>query len=89
MGLGPALREEMQFDDGAITNASFRRYRVPHFNDVPTIETHAMNRPDVEPVGAGETPIIVDRPGDRQRGVSGDGQADSQHADEVAGGVKP
>ena len=26
--------------------------------DVPTIEVHAMNRTDVEPAGAGETPII-------------------------------
>jgi isoquinoline 1-oxidoreductase len=59
MGLGPALREEMQFADGAITNASFVRYRVPHFKDVPTIETYAMDRKDVEPAGAGETPIIA------------------------------
>jgi isoquinoline 1-oxidoreductase len=62
MGLGPALREEMQFADGEIKNASFVRYRVPHFKDVPTIETHAMNRQDVEAAGAGETPIIVIAP---------------------------
>jgi isoquinoline 1-oxidoreductase len=62
MGLGPALREEMQFADGEIKNASFVRYRVPHFKDVPTIETYAMNRQDVEAAGAGETPIIVIAP---------------------------
>jgi isoquinoline 1-oxidoreductase len=62
MGLGPALREEMQFTDGEIKNASFVRYRVPHFKDVPTIETHAMNRQDVEAAGAGETPIIAIAP---------------------------
>jgi isoquinoline 1-oxidoreductase len=62
MGLGPALREEMQFADGAIKNASFVRYRVPHFKDVPTIEVHAMNRKDVEAAGAGETPIIAIAP---------------------------
>lgn len=62
MGLGPALREEMQFADGAMTNASFLRYRVPHFQDVPTIETHAMNRQDVDSAGAGETPIIAIAP---------------------------
>jgi isoquinoline 1-oxidoreductase len=61
-GLGPALREEMQLADGAIKNASFVRYRVPHFKDVPTIEVHAMNRKDVEAAGAGETPIIVIAP---------------------------
>jgi isoquinoline 1-oxidoreductase len=62
MGLGPALREEMQFEGGEIKNASFVRYRVPHFKDVPTIETYAMNRKDVEAAGAGETPIIVIAP---------------------------
>ena len=62
MGLGPALREEMQFEGGKIKNASFVRYRVPHFKDVPTIETYAMNRKDVESAGAGETPIIVIAP---------------------------
>jgi isoquinoline 1-oxidoreductase len=61
-GLGPALREEMQFADGAIENASFVRYRVPHFKDVPTIEVQAMNRQDVEAAGAGETPVIVIAP---------------------------
>ena len=62
MGLGPSLREEMQFADGEIKNASFVRYRVPHFKDVPTIDVHAMNRKDVEPAGAGETPIIAIAP---------------------------
>lgn len=62
MGLGPALREEMQFSDGAIKNSSFVRYRVPHFKDVPKIEVHAMNRQDVDSAGAGETPIIVIAP---------------------------
>jgi isoquinoline 1-oxidoreductase len=62
MGLGPALREEMQFADGEIKNASFVRYRVPHFKDVPTIETYAMERKDVEAAGAGETPIIAIAP---------------------------
>jgi isoquinoline 1-oxidoreductase len=62
LGLGPALREEMQFADNEIKNASFVRYRVPHFKDVPTIETYAMNLKDVEAAGAGETPIIVIAP---------------------------
>jgi isoquinoline 1-oxidoreductase subunit beta len=61
-GLGPALREEIQFADGAIKNASFVRYRVPHFKDVPPIEVHAMDRKDVEAAGAGETPIIAIAP---------------------------
>jgi isoquinoline 1-oxidoreductase len=62
MGLGPALREEMKFSNGEITSDSFVRYRVPHFKDVPTIETYAMNRTDVDAAGAGETPIIAIAP---------------------------
>jgi isoquinoline 1-oxidoreductase len=52
----------MEFDDRQITNASFRRYRVPHFRDVPTIECVLVDRPDLTSVGAGETPIIVIAP---------------------------
>ncbi len=62
MGLGPALREEIEFADGAITNGNFRQYRVPRQSDVPTIEVHAMDRKDVDAAGAGETPIIVIAP---------------------------
>ncbi len=62
MGLGPALREEIEIEDGAIANASFGRYRVPRFADVPTIAVHAMNRTDVPAAGAGETPIIAIAP---------------------------
>jgi isoquinoline 1-oxidoreductase len=62
MGLGPALREEIRLDDGTVGNASFGQYRVPRFADVPKIEVHAMNRTDVEPAGAGETPIIAIAP---------------------------
>ena len=62
MGLGPALDEEMKFDDRRITNASFRQYRVPHFSELPKIETVLVDRPDLTSVGAGETPIIVVAP---------------------------
>ena len=46
MGLGPALREEMQFDqNGKILNATFRRYRVPRFADVPAIDSTSSTGP--------------------------------------------
>ena len=35
MGLGAALREEIQFENGRILNASFGEYRVPRLEDVP------------------------------------------------------
>lgn len=62
MGLGPALSEEIRIEESAIENATFRRYRVPHFRDVPTIDVQLLNRPDLPSVGAGETPIIAIAP---------------------------
>lgn len=62
MGLGPALREEMQFENGEILNPGFRRYQVPRFADLPEFDIHLLNRPDLDSVGAGETPIICIAP---------------------------
>ncbi len=62
MGLGAALREEMQFEKGAILNASFSQYLVPRFRDVPELDIHLLDRPDLPSAGAGETPIIVIAP---------------------------
>jgi isoquinoline 1-oxidoreductase len=61
-GLGPALREEMVFEKGRMENAAFAKYLVPRFEDVPEIEVHLVNRPDLPSVGAGETPIIAVAP---------------------------
>src|SRR5579872_5819737 len=38
MGLGGALFEAIQFEDGRILNPAFSQYRVPRFQDVPPIE---------------------------------------------------
>lgn len=62
MGLGPALREEMRFETGEMLNASFGKYRVPRFDDVPELDIHLLNRPDLPSAGAGETPIIAIAP---------------------------
>jgi isoquinoline 1-oxidoreductase len=62
MGLGPALREEVRFEEGKVTTASFARYQVPRFEDVPEMDIHLLNRPDLPSVGAGETPIIAVAP---------------------------
>jgi isoquinoline 1-oxidoreductase subunit beta len=62
MGLGAALREEIQFKDGRITNARFAAYRVPRFRDVPKIDVILLDRKDLESAGAGETPIIAVAP---------------------------
>ncbi|MDP2998939.1 MAG: molybdopterin-dependent oxidoreductase [Bryobacterales bacterium] len=62
MGLGPALREEIQFKDGRLINGSFSAYRVPRFQDVPKTEVILLDRKDLEPAGGGETPIIAIAP---------------------------
>jgi len=62
MGLGPALREEMIFDKGVVSNASFLRYRVPRFADLPKLDIHLLDRPDSPSAGAGETPIMAVAP---------------------------
>jgi CO/xanthine dehydrogenase Mo-binding subunit len=62
MGLGPALREEVRFENGEIQTASFRSYPVPRYEDVPELDIHLLNRPDLPSAGAGETPIICIAP---------------------------
>jgi isoquinoline 1-oxidoreductase len=62
MGIGPALREAMQFEKGEILNASFGKYKVPRFDDVPELDIHLLDRPDLASAGAGETPIIAIAP---------------------------
>lgn len=62
MGLGPALREEMRFAGGQMRNAAFSRYLVPRFADVPELDVHLLNRPDLASAGGGETPIIAIAP---------------------------
>jgi isoquinoline 1-oxidoreductase len=62
MGLGAALQEEIQFENGRILNASFGEYLVPRLEDVPELDIHLVNRPDLPSAGAGETPIIAIAP---------------------------
>ncbi|HEY1490060.1 MAG TPA: molybdopterin cofactor-binding domain-containing protein, partial [Verrucomicrobiae bacterium] len=62
MGIGPALREEVRFENGEIQTAGFRSYPVPRYEDVPELDIHLVNRPDIASAGAGETPIICIAP---------------------------
>jgi len=61
-GLGGALIEEIEFENGRLHNGSFAKYPVPRFRDVPPLDIVLVNRPDLPPVGAGETPIITVAP---------------------------
>ncbi len=57
-GLGGALFEAIQFDNGKIVNGRLSEYRVPRFSDVPALETVLMDRKDLPSVGAGECPMV-------------------------------
>jgi nicotinate dehydrogenase subunit B len=57
-GLGGALFEAIQFENGRILNPKLSEYRVPRFSDVPVLETVLLDRKDLPSVGAGECPLI-------------------------------
>jgi nicotinate dehydrogenase subunit B len=57
-GLGGALFEAVQFDNGKILNGRLSQYRVPRFSDAPVLETVLVDRKDAASVGAGECPMI-------------------------------
>jgi len=61
-GLGGAMFEAVQFENGRITNPHFASYRVPRFRDVPRIEAVLLDRKDIPSAGAGETPIMAMAP---------------------------
>ncbi|MBI5290098.1 MAG: xanthine dehydrogenase family protein molybdopterin-binding subunit [Chloroflexi bacterium] len=77
MGMGTALYEAIDFQDGRVLNAGFTRYRVPRSSDAPAIETLLVGDDDTPSTGAGEPGIVpiaaaisnavFDRTGERQR----------------------
>ena len=58
MGIGGALFEAIDFENGTIKNPRFSKYRVPRFSDAPSIDVVLLDRKDLPSSGAGETPII-------------------------------
>jgi isoquinoline 1-oxidoreductase len=61
-GLGGALFEQVDFKDGKLLNGQMSKYRVPRFSDTPELEVVMVNRTDLAPAGAGETPIMAIAP---------------------------
>jgi len=57
-GLGGALFEAIEFDNGKILNGRISEYRVPRFSDVPVLETVLLDRKDLPSSGAGECPMV-------------------------------
>jgi nicotinate dehydrogenase subunit B len=62
MGIGGALFEELRYDRRKVLNPRLSDYRVPRFSDLPEIEVILVDRRDVTPAGAGESPITVVAP---------------------------
>ncbi|HJZ92262.1 MAG TPA: molybdopterin cofactor-binding domain-containing protein [Gemmataceae bacterium] len=62
MGLGGALYEQIEFENGQILNPALSAYRVPRFRDAPVLETVLLDRRDLDSAGAGETPIVCIAP---------------------------
>ena len=58
MGLGGALFEAVEFENGRILNSAFAKYRVPRFRDVPPMDTLLIDRKDQPSAGAGEAPLM-------------------------------
>ena len=62
MGMGGALSEAIEFENGVIKNPRFSDYKVPRFSHIPPIETVLLNRRDLPSAGGGETPIVAIAP---------------------------
>jgi nicotinate dehydrogenase subunit B len=58
-GLGGALFEAIEFENGRVLNPKFSKYRVPRFQDIPPIEVVLVDRKDLQPAGAGEVPLMA------------------------------
>jgi len=58
MGIGGAIFEAIEFENGRIVNNAFSKYRVPRFRDVPPMDALLIDRKDQPAVGAGEAPIL-------------------------------
>jgi isoquinoline 1-oxidoreductase len=59
MGIGGAMFEAIEFDNGKILNARLSKYRVPRFSDTPMIEAALVDRKDLPSAGAGESTMIA------------------------------
>jgi CO/xanthine dehydrogenase Mo-binding subunit len=48
------LKERVRFDSARITSNSWTEYPILRFSEVPAVEVEVIQRPEVDPVGAGE-----------------------------------
>jgi CO/xanthine dehydrogenase Mo-binding subunit len=48
------LKERVRFDQRRITSTSWTEYPILRFSEVPDVEVEVIQRPEIDPVGAGE-----------------------------------
>lgn len=58
-GVSRTLFEEFKFDQNGAKCFDWVSYPVIRFTDVPDVQIHLINRPEMPAAGAAETPIIV------------------------------
>jgi CO/xanthine dehydrogenase Mo-binding subunit len=58
MGLGYALKEDIQFEGGKILNRNFDNYEITRFSWTPEIDVVLIDAQDDPPQGGGEPAII-------------------------------
>jgi isoquinoline 1-oxidoreductase len=88
MGIGPALREEIRFEKGQLQTTAFSEYKVPRFADMPKIDVHLLDRPDLPSTGAGETPIVAVAPAIANAVADATGKRVRQMPIRLSAGVK-
>ena len=59
MGLGYALREEIQFESRKMLSTNYDSYAITQFNMAPEIDVFIVDSKDETPYGGGEPPIVV------------------------------
>ena len=58
-GISRTLFEEVKFDAAGVKSFDWVTYPVLRFQDVPEVQIHLINRPEMPATGAAETPIVV------------------------------
>jgi nicotinate dehydrogenase subunit B len=54
-----ALLEEVDFDSAGVKSLNWSSYPILRFSEVPDVEIELLNRPELEPMGAGEAASIA------------------------------
>ena len=54
-----ALLEEVDFDSAGVKSLNWSSYPILRFSEVPDVEIALLNRPELEPMGAGEAASIA------------------------------